>query len=127
MDKNTLYMLLGGALLAYLLGKSRGSAGKGTTLQDCVSGNSDSDIESRADKLRQIFTNEWFYNGDETPLITAQWRGLLDSCAVRKLYSYFGVLDSTLYGSGDLDYWMGKTTDACKKSCRDNGFGVVTF
>jgi len=131
MNSKTLPYYLGAvALLFFVFGKKLGKASETVVIGTKVGGTSllpDATIAALASKLRSIF-DEWYIDQADEVRVIDIWRQLPDELAVRKLYGFFGNLTSALYGSGDLDYWMGsRISEPARVSCAKFAHGINNF
>jgi len=131
MNSKTLPYYLGAvALLFFVFGKKLGKAAETVVIGTKVPGTSllpDATIAALASKLRQIF-DEWYIDQADEVRVIDIWRQLPDEIAVRKLYGFFGNLTTTLYGSGDLDYWMSsRISEPARVSCAKFAHGINNF
>jgi len=128
--KDLPYYLAAVALLFFIFGKKLGKASEEVVIGTKVGGTSllpDATIAALASKLRSIF-DEWYIDQQDETRVIDIWRQLPDELAVRKLYGYFGNFSTTLYGSGDLDYWMSsRISEPARVSCAKYAFGINNF
>ena len=97
-------------------------------IQTCQSVMQDAAIKSSAAKLKSLF-DSWYIGTNDEAVIVNIWRQLPDACAVKKLYSSFGVLST--YGGlyqGDLGYFMrSRLTETSRDQARGYSFGQSDF
>jgi len=127
--KNSVWLIVAGAalFLFYRFGKRAGSDGFGSGAVGCTSSMDADTLKAAALKLRSLLS-EWYVDTTDEALILNVFRRFPDECAVRKLYSLFGNMDTTFYGSGDLDFWMkSRVSESTLSQCRLYGFGVTNF
>lgn len=129
---NWLYLLLGGFLL-FLFGRQSGKiAEKGNAppiapKPTCEGFWTDAQAAAYAATLRSIF-DEWYIDASDETRVIDVFRQIQDECSARKLFHAFGHFSTTLYGQGDLDFWMStRISEPAKVSCRAKSFGVSTF
>jgi len=127
-DKNAPYIFAGMAfLLALVWQKLRNVKENGTEVSDCTSSLSDGECKTIADAIKEVFDSNLFYWDSDEQEILAQFRRLTDACSYRKVFSYFGTLDSITRGDGDLDFWMSKLTSETRNACKTFCGGLANF
>lgn len=113
MNNQNLKLILGAlaalGIVAYLLGRNRGKTiatdwGGVTTDTDCQSTMSDNSAYEVASGFKSIF-NDWYVSASDETNVKQLSRQIPDECGARKVHKYFGTLETTLYGTGDLNYF----------------------
>lgn len=127
-DKNAPYIFAGMAFLtAWAWQKMRAIKDNGTEVSDCISGITDGECKTIAAGIKEVFDSNLFYWDADEQEIIAQFRRIDGACAYRKVFSYFGTLDSITRGDGDLDFWMAKLTTETRNACKTFCGGLANF
>ena len=133
---NTIWVLAGLALfVGFFMARNKGlkeKSGTATTpISDCESSMGVDDQQAVAQNLLDICKNTWIWSASEYQKIYQCLLPIPDRCAALGVFKAFGTYEPTLsalYGSGDLDYWLGDAPeDPWRKKFRSCLHGVGSF
>ena len=132
---NTTWVLAGLALfVGFFMARNKGlkeKSGTATTpISDCESSMNVDDQQAVAQNLLDICKNTWIWSSSEYQKVYQALLPIPDRCAALGVYKAFGTYEPTLsglYGSGDLDYWLGDAPEDWRKKYRSCLHGVGSF
>jgi len=127
-NKVFLYLAAAAALLLFFVGRlTKRSAPVILSAGGCDSSAADNDLQAWAQDLADMFRNTWMWFDTDYDKAVQILNNIPDQCGARRFYDYFGRVETFVYGSGDLDYWLRDWPEAWKSKARTYLYGVGSF